>query len=153
LYGEYSFTHVPLEAELSLKIIKMKTIKNLAIIGIIALMTSCASTTKFPVSQATPAADITAKTKKQGKPNYLVTITANSLAASERLVPPKKIYIIWAVSEAGVTRNAGHFTQKNAVSSTYKALFPYKPIEIFITAEDEEGVCEPAGIEITRAKL
>ena len=131
----------------------MKIKKYFAIIGLVALITSCTSTVKFPVSQITPAADITAKTKKDGKPNYLVTITANNLAASERLDPPKKIYVIWAVSEAGVTRNVGHFTQENAVKSTYKSSFPYKPIEIFITAEDEEGVCNPAGIEIARTKL
>lgn len=131
----------------------MKTIKNLVFISVVALMTSCASTAKFPVSSAVPAADITAKTKKQGKPNYLVTITANNLAASERLEPSKKIYVIWAVSDAGIIRNVGHFTQKNAVKATYKASFPYQPVEIFITAEDEEGLCEPAGIEITRTKL
>lgn len=131
----------------------MRTFKILAIIGVVALMTSCASTSKFPVSQVTPAADITVKTMKQGKPNYLVTITANNLAASERLNPPKEIYVIWAISEAGVIRNVGHFTQKNAVKSTYKASFPYKPVEIFITAEDEEGLCQPAGTEITRTKL
>jgi len=131
----------------------MKTLKKIAIIGIIALITSCSSTTKFPISQVTPAADITVKTKKQDKPNYLVTITANNLAASERLDPPKKTYVIWAVSKAGVVRNVGHFTQQNAVKSTYKASFPYKPIEIFITAEEEEGLCEPAGIEIARSKL
>jgi hypothetical protein len=131
----------------------MRTIKSLAIIGAIALMTSCASTTQLPVSLVTPAADITAKVKKQGKPNYLITITANNLAATERLNPPKKIYVIWAVSEAQITRNVGHFTQKNAVKATYKASFPYKPVEIFITAEDEEGLCEPSGIEISRTKL
>ena len=105
------------------------------------------------MSLVTPAADITAKVKKQGKPNYLITITANNLAATERLNPPKKIYVIWAVSEAQITRNVGHFTQKNAVKATYKASFPYKPVEIFITAEDEEGLCEPSGIEISRTKL
>lgn len=131
----------------------MRTIKILAIIGVVALMTSCASTAKFPISSTVPAADITAKTQKQGKPNYLVTITANNLAATERLNPPKKIYVIWAVFDAGITRNVGHFTQKNAVKATYKASFPYKPVEIFITAEDEEGLCQPAGIEITRTKL
>lgn len=131
----------------------MKTIKNLAIIGIVALMTSCASTAKFPVSSIVPAADITAKTKKQGKPNYLVTITANNLAATERLEPAKKIYVIWAVSDKGITRNVGHFAQKNAEKATYKASFPYQPVEIFITAEEEEGLCEPAGIEISRTKL
>lgn len=132
---------------------KMKTIKSIAIIGVLALVTSCASTTQFPVSDVTPAADITAKTKKQGKTNYLVTIKAINLAATERLTPPKKIYVIWAVSNNGITRNVGHFTHKNAVKATYKASFPYQPVEVFITAEDEEGNCQPTGIEIARTKL
>ncbi|MFO7789932.1 MAG: hypothetical protein R6V32_05115, partial [Bacteroidales bacterium] len=85
--------------------------------------------------------------------NYLVTITANNLAASERLDPSKKIYVIWAVSEAGITRNTGHFTHENADKATYKSSFPYQPVEIFITAEDEEGLCKPAGVEISRIKL
>lgn len=140
-------------SESSLNNKKMKTIKNLVIIGVIALMTSCSSTAKFPISTVTPAADITAKIQKQGKPNYLVTITANNLSAPERLNPPKKNYIIWAISENGITRNVGYFTNKNAAKATYKASFPYKPIEVFITAEDEEGPCEPLGIEIARTKL
>lgn len=131
----------------------MKTIKILTIILAVVLVTSCGSTKTFPVSSSVPAADITVKTQKQGKPNYLVTITANNLAASDRLNPPKQIYVIWAVSSSGITRNVGHFTQKNAEKSTYKASFPYKPVEIFITAEDEEGLCMPEGTEISRAKL
>jgi hypothetical protein len=131
----------------------MKVLKNLAMICAIAFMTSCSSTAKFPVSQIVPVADITAKTHKQSKTNYLVTLTANNLAAVERLSPEKKYYVIWVVSKSGVTRNVGYFTPKNAVKSTYKASFPYKPMEIFITAEDEEGFCEPAGIEISRTKL
>ncbi len=127
--------------------------KYLALISVIALMTSCVSTAKFPLSPLVPAADITAKIKKQGKLNYLVTITANNLAASERLNPPKEIYIIWAVSEAGVTRNVGYFIQQNAIKSIYRASFPYKPIEVFITAEDEEDLCKPSDIEISRTKL
>lgn len=132
---------------------KYSIISVLAIPLALAIVTSCATTTKFPVSQDVPAADITAKTKKQGNPNYLVTITAKNLADSERLTPPKSIYVIWAVSESGVIRNVGHFTQENAVKATYKASFPYKPIEIFITAENEEGSCTPGGIEISRTKL
>ncbi len=131
----------------------MKTVKLLTVIGVVALMTSCSSTEKFPVSQVTPAADISARIQKQGKPNYLVTLVANNLAASERLTPPKKLYVIWAVSDSGITRNVGHFTQKNAVKSTYKASFPYQPVEVFITAEDEEGACSPAGIEISRVSF
>lgn len=131
----------------------MNPIKLLAITAIIALMTSCADTYKFPISEVTPAADITAEIKKDGKPNYLVTLEANNLAAPERLEPPMKIYVIWAVSKAGVVRNVGHFTQENAEKSTYKASFPYQPVEVFITAENEEGNCLPAGVEISRTML
>jgi Flp pilus assembly protein CpaB len=131
----------------------MKSIQKLSIMVVLVILTSCVSKIKFPVSQITPAADISAKIKKQEAPNYQVSITANNLANSERLEPSKKIYVIWATSEAGITRNAGHFTHKNAEKATYKSSFPYKPIEIFITAEDDEGVCQPTGIEITRAKL
>jgi hypothetical protein len=131
----------------------MKTIKTLFILGFATLISSCASTVNFPVSQIVPAADITAKTIKQTKPNYLVTITANSLAGAERLNPPKKLYVIWAVSEEGYTRNVGYFTQKNGVKAIYKASFPYKPIEIIITAEDNGGLCQPEGIEISRTRL
>lgn len=131
----------------------MRTIRFLTIIGVVALLASCASTVKFPVSELTPAADITAKITKQGKPNYLVTINANNLAAPTRLNPPRNIYVIWAVSENGITRNVGHFMQENAVKSTYKASFPYQPVEVFITAEDQEGACVPEGVEISRTKL
>lgn len=131
----------------------MNQIKLLGISAVIALMTSCADTFKFPVSHVTPAADITAEIKKEAEPNYLVTIEANNLAAPERLDPPMKIYVIWAVSKAGVVRNVGHFTQDNAEKSTYKASFPYQPVEIFITAENQEGNCLPTGIEISRVKF
>lgn len=131
----------------------MKTIQNTTIIFILAVLTSCATSIKFPVSETTPAATITAKTKQQGGQNHLVTITALNLAASQRLIPPKRNYTIWAISETGITRNVGHFSQENAVKSTYKASFPYKPVEIFITAEDQEGLCVPKDIEITRTKL
>lgn len=131
----------------------MNTLKFVAIIVTCALLASCSDPVKFPVSGDVPAADITATIKKQGKPNYLVTIEANNLAAPQRLKTPKKIYVIWAVSASGVVRNVGHFTQENAEKATYKASFPYQPVEVFITAENEEGNCTPQGTEISRVRL
>lgn len=131
----------------------MKSIKLFVIATMVALMTSCTETFKFPISEVTPAAEITAEIKEDGEPNYLVTLEANNLAAPERLEPPMKIYVIWAVSTAGVVRNVGYFTQENAVKSTYKASFPYQPVEVFITAENQEGNCLPSGVEISRVKF
>lgn len=131
----------------------MKSIKPMFYIAVAVLFAACTSKTEFPISDAVPAAEITAKKAKQGKTNYLITLNAINLASPERLTPPKKFYVIWAVSESGVTRNVGYFINKNAESSTYKASFPYEPVEVFITAEDEEGLCKPNGLEIGRVKI
>lgn len=127
--------------------------KKLVLLAAIAILTACSTVAKFPVSTIVPAAEITAKKSKQGQYNYLITLNASNLASPERLEPPRKLYVIWAVSGSGVVRNVGHFINKNGEVSVYKASFPYEPIEIFITAEDVEGNCLPGGIEISRVKL
>ena len=73
----------------------MKTIKILAIIGVVALMISCASTVRFPVSSTVPAADITVKKKMDKNKNYFIELTARNLAAANRLNPPKSNYSVW----------------------------------------------------------
>lgn len=131
----------------------MRIIESLSFHVSLALLTSCSSTVIFPVSQITPGADITLEIRDQGAFNSMVTVTANNLAASDRLSPPKEFYIIWTVSESDIIRNVGQFAKKNEMKSTYKASFPYKIVEIFITAENEDGLCQPEGIELTRIKF
>jgi hypothetical protein len=131
----------------------MKHFKIIALVTLTALLSSCGSTMLFPLSEVTPAAEITAKKKKEMSSNYTLTLTAENLASPERLKPPKKYYVIWVVSETGGVRNAGHFKHKNAETATYKASFPYHPVEVFITAEEEDALCKPSGIEISRLKL
>lgn len=131
----------------------MKYLYLTLVASLLIMTSSCSATYEFPVSKVTPAADITAEIKKQQDPNYLVTLEAKNLAAPERLEKPKKNYVIWVKSKKGTVRNVGHFNQENAVKSTYKASFPYQPVEIFITAEDEEGGCLPDGVEISRLNL
>lgn len=127
--------------------------KKLVFLAAFAILTSCSTVAKFPVSTVVPAAEIAAKKTKQGQYNYLITLNALNLASPERLEPSRKLYVIWAVSASGVVRNVGHFVNKNAEVSVYKASFPYEPAEIFITAEDEEGNCLPGGTEISRVKF
>jgi len=136
-----------------IKKIDMKNIKRILFVAIVAILTSCASASIFPISEVVPAAEITAKKVKQGKWNYQITLTALNLASPERLTPAKKMYVIWAVSPSGTIRNVGFFNNINAEKSIYKASFPYEPMEIFITAEDEEDLCKPNGVEVTRVKL
>jgi hypothetical protein len=131
----------------------MKKITYFAVLSVALVMNACSTKVLFPVSTVTPAAEITAKMTKQGGTNYFVTIEANNLASSDRLIPSKKFYVIWIVSASGTTRNVGYFFHKNASNAAYKASFPYQPSEVFITAEDQDGLCSPMGTEISRVKF
>lgn len=128
----------------------MRQIKILAIIGVVALMTSCASTAKFPVSSTVPAADITATKKQDKHKNYVITLTARNLAAANRINPPKNNYSVWIVVDNGVTKNVGQLTNKNSKKAVLKTVTPFNVKEIFITAEDQGNLTYPAGLEISR---
>ena len=132
------------------KKINMKAIKSLVIIGVIALLTSCASTAKFPVSTVTPAAQITAEMKQDKNNNYVIGVTANHLAEAGRLTPPRNNYSIWIVVDNGMVKNAGQLTMKNAKKASLKIITPFIVKEIFITAEDQGDLTYPAGTEISR---
>ncbi len=131
----------------------MKAIKMAFFAIILASLASCASAIKFPVSGVTPAAVITIETEKLSDNNYMISLEMENLSSPLRLTPTKNLYVIWAVSESGFTRNIGYFLNDNAESIGYKATFPYKPAEVFITAEESEQINQPVGIEISRVNL
>jgi hypothetical protein len=128
----------------------MKTIKFLAIIGVVALMTSCASTARFPVSSAVPAADITATKKQDKNKNYVIELTARNLAVASRLNPPKNNYSVWIIVENGATVNIGQLINKNAKKAVLKTVTPFNVTEILITAEDQGNSNYPSGTIISR---
>jgi hypothetical protein len=117
------------------------------------LIASCASVTKFPVSNVTPAANITAKKKMDKNNNYVISVTASNLASPDRLDTPKSAYVVWIVTKANGTKNIGQLRNKNAKKATLETLTPFEPVEIIITAEDEGNVTDPGGTEISRVKL
>lgn len=128
----------------------MKPIKNLALIGVVALITSCATIVKFPVSSTVPAADITVKKKQDKNKNYKIEVTAKNLAEASRLNPPKNNYSVWIVAENGATKNIGQLINKNAKKATLTTTTPFDVKEIFITAEEQGNLNYPSGAEISR---
>lgn len=128
----------------------MKIIKDLTIIGILVLLMSCAGTTKFPVSNTVPAAEITAKKKQDKNNNYVIELTAKNLAEPGRLNPPMNNYTVWIVADNGSTKNIGQLKIENAKKAVLEAVTPFKVNEIFITAEKQGNLSYPAGVEISR---
>ncbi len=131
----------------------MKSLKNLILGTVVLIMASCASTSKFPVSEIIPAAEITAKLKHDDNNNSTIEVTAKNMASADRLNPPKKTYVVWIVTENKMVKNIGQLSNKNAKKSTLKTTTAFKIQEIFITAEDQGAISEPKGIEISRTKF
>lgn len=128
----------------------MKSIKFFSLIGIMALMISCAGKAKFPVSDTVPAAEITAKKKQDKNNNYVIELTAKNLAEAGRLNPPMNNYSVWIVTDDGTVKNIGQLMNENAKKATLKTVTPFNVNEIFITAEEKGNLSRPLGIEISR---
>ena len=125
--------------------------KSIVLSVLMFVITSCATVVKFPVSTVEPAADITAKIKKNNQNNYVIEVTANYLASVERLSPPKKMYVVWMVTSENGINNIGQMKNENAQKMKLQTLTSFEPKEIFVTAEDEGNITFPSGIEISRA--
>ena len=131
----------------------MKTIKKLSILALVLIMSSCANMVKFPISNVTPAADITATMSQDNNGNFKISLTARNLSSVERLNPPKNAYVVWIVTERDGVRNIGKLLNKNAETTSLETLVPFKFSEVFITAEDQADASFPTGIEISRTKF
>ena len=131
----------------------MKTFKLLIISALVIILSSCATSIKFPVSTIAPAADIVASVTKDQNGNTKITIKAKNLAAAERLNPPKAAYVVWIVTERDGIHNIGRLSNKNVQSTGLETLTPFKFTEVIITAEDYADAIIPAGIELTRIQL
>ncbi len=131
----------------------MKTIKFFLFLGVVAMLASCASTAKFPVSRDAPAANIVAKKKQDKNNNYVIKLTAENLAEPGRLSPPKNNYSVWIVTRDGAVKNLGQLSFRNAKKVVLEAVTPFDAKEIFITAENQGDLTSPQGINISRAKF
>jgi hypothetical protein len=109
---------------------------------------SCAKKSAFLTSSVVPAARGDVQVTKDNNKNYVVKLDIVNLAEPARLQPPKLLYVVWMVTDQGLTRNIGQINSASrAFSEKLKADFQsssaYKPVKIFITAEDDANVQYP----------
>jgi hypothetical protein len=130
----------------------MKKLPNV-LAGFVMMITSCATTAKFPVSTVAPAAEISAKKTMDKNKNYVIELLALNLTSTDRLNPPKNHYNVWIVTEQNEYKNLGQIMNVNAKRGYFKTLSPFNPQVIILTAEDEGNRPMPAGIEIARASF
>lgn len=129
------------------------TYSFLGSIIVLLLFVSCGTTKiDFPVSEIVPAAEIKVAVDQDDNNNYAIELQAQYLAPPSRLSPPRNTYILWAKTAEHGIRNIGQINAETGKKIKFKTTIPYRPIQLFITAEEEPTVEWPSYQEITRTR-
>ncbi len=107
-------------------------------------LNSFARKVRFSISSVVPAARGYVKIGRDNNQNYIIKIEISNMAEAGRLQPPKLTYIVWMVSDDASTMNMGQIKSSvtlltNRLKASFETTTPYKPTQIFITAEDDPG--------------
>lgn len=130
-----------------------KIFGGILILSMIVLVTSCATNQSFLSSSVVPAAKGLVKVKKDNNRNYLIKLEIEDLAEVERLQSSKQMYVAWMETEKGIYENLGQLHSSTGFFSkqhtaSLESVSPYKPVRIFVTAEDVSNVQYPNAMEI-----
>ena len=136
-----------------------KILVTVIILFAITSLTSCGKNITFQNSTVVPAAQGKVTIKKDSNKNYSIKIKISNLAEVKRLQPSKNVYVVWMETEENGTKNIGQIKSDTGfISSKLKANFEtvtsFKPIKIFITAEDNQDAQYPGyQMVLTRQRL
>ncbi len=135
-----------------MKYLKITTKKNIsffiAAVMMLFIFSSCSHKISFQTSSVVPAAKGIVKIKKDKNDNYRISIALTDLAEPKRLLPAKSTYVVWMDTDNNRIKNIGQISSSTGfLSSKLKASFEtvsaFKPIKIFITAEDDAAIQYP----------
>lgn len=130
-----------------------KILSVLTIIFLSFYISSCAKKIVFESSSIVPAATGKVKIKKDNNNNYSIDINVESLAEPNRLSPPQDMYVVWIMTKENGVKNIGQIKSSTGLFSSkmkasLKAVSPFKPTRVFITAERNNDILYPGDQEI-----
>ncbi len=135
-----------------MKTITLKTPKRIFSIALIFLLVlslaSCARKISFQTSSVVPAAEGSVKVKKDNNNNYSIDLNVIRLADPKRLEPSKSTYVVWIETAENGSKNIGSLNTSSSMfsktlKSSLKTVSPFKPVSLFITAEDNADIQYP----------
>jgi hypothetical protein len=137
---------------LTLRLNKIQILSSLAFVLVFSL-SSCSRKLIFMNSNVVPAAQGSAKIKKDDNKNNVVQIKIIRLAQPSRLQPTRKTYVVWMVTEKNGTKNIGQIQSNSSffsssLTAALTTIISFKPQKIFITAEDDGDIHFP-GAQVT----
>jgi len=109
----------------------------------IFLFSECSQKITFLNSSVVPAANGYVKLKRDQNKNYVIRIRLSNLADPSRLSPPKQTYVVWILTDREVTKNMGQIQISSNLSAAFETVSAFKPVKIFITAENDPGIQTP----------
>lgn len=140
-----------------MKTLKTKAIKNtiigISLIMVMATFGACSKKVVFLPSSVVPAAEGYVQVKKDGNENYAITLKVSNLAEVDKMQPPKKTYVLWMETDRGLTRNIGQVVSSRNLNANFETVTSFRPVKIFLTAEDDGNVQDPGNVVLTTAKF
>ena len=142
-----------------MKTITLKTPKRIFSIALIFLLVlslaSCARKISFQTSSVVPAAEGSVKVKKDKNNNYSIDLNVIRLADPKRLEPSKSTYVVWMETAENGSKNIGSLNTSSSLfsktlKSSLKTVSPFKPVSLFITAEDNADIQYPGSQVVLR---
>jgi hypothetical protein len=122
----------------------MEAFKVLTYIFAAILISACSRNIVFPTSDVVPAAEAVLKIDENKSNNYEVKLEVKNFADPTRLSPSRKNYVVWMVTNKHGTINIGNLRVNRKNQAELLTVTPYKPIRIFVTAEDGDRVVLPS---------
>lgn len=118
-------------------------------------LASCSKKISFQTSSVVPSAEGSVKVKKDNNNNYSIDLDIIRLADPKRLEPSKSTYVVWIETEQNGSKNIGSLnTSSNMFSKTLKSslktVTPFKPVSLYITAEDNADIQYPGSQVVLR---
>jgi hypothetical protein len=112
------------------------------------LFSSCSKKASFLNSSVVPGAEGTIKVAKDKNKNTVIRIHIINLADPSRLQPARKEYIVWMVTDDNLTKNIGRIKSSRTffnkrLEGSFETISSFKPVKIFITAEDDADIQYP----------
>lgn len=109
---------------------------------------SCSNKAFFLQSSVLPAAEGYVEVTRDKSENYVIKIDLKNFAGAERLDPADRTYVVWMVTARDATVNIGRISTSNNLNASFQTLSSFRPVKIFITAEDQENVRYPGSMMI-----
>ncbi len=110
--------------------------------------TSCSNKTFFLQSSVLPAAEGYVEVSRDKSENYKIKLELKNFAGADRLDPSNLTYVVWMVTAKEEAVNIGRISTSNSLKVSFETLSSFKPVKIFITAEEQENVRYPGPMVI-----